>query len=310
MNDQNHQPVSLGSGFVVAPGMVVTNHHVIESSASGSVKLIGQDQNFNINGLLAVDHIRDLALLDVPGLNAPNVTISKAEVAVGEKIYPIGNPLGLEGTLSEGLVSGIRTVGEDEIIQISAPISPGSSGGPVLNEYAELVGVAVATIQGGQNLNFAIPSRYVAELLAGKGESQPLSTEVAEAESILDAMGSQKPTDGIIGENLIWDDKTDILGGFTYSLRNTTSDMIDNVHVLVIFYDKKNNPLDVFSQVYSTSPTYDASIPAGLAKRLHGSVDGSVKKLTTDPAKDNPYLYAMEPSTKVEIRVLNYDIVR
>ena len=70
-----------------------------------------------------------------------------------------GNPQGLEGTFSQGIVSSIRVLGADKILQITAPISPGSSGGPVLNEKGQVIGVSVATFRGGQNLNFAIPSK-------------------------------------------------------------------------------------------------------------------------------------------------------
>jgi hypothetical protein len=308
MEDENNQPYSLGSGFIVADGIVVTNHHVIDSTFGGKVKVIGEERSYRINGVFAKDPLHDLALLDVPELHAPPLSIDITEVMVGDKLYAIGNPLGLEGTLSEGIVSGVREFGKDRILQISAPISPGSSGGAVLNEYGEIVGVAVATLQGGQNLNFAIPSQYVKDLISNKGASEIIKGNKVTEKSFLANLESDKPTDGVLGENFIWDDSTDVTGNFTYSIRNTLKEPIKNVQTLIIFYDQAGKPLDVYTMTYESTTMFDGTVPSGLAKRLHGFVDASIKKLTTGPAKDNPYLYADKPKTKVEIRVLNFDL--
>ena len=94
------------------------------------------------------------------------VSLGNSDFAqVGETVYAVGNPRGLEGTFSQGIISSIRPVGSDKLIQITAPLSPGSSGGPVLNRKGEVIGVSVFTIRNGQNLNFAIPSNYVKPLL-------------------------------------------------------------------------------------------------------------------------------------------------
>ena len=93
---------------------------------------------------------------------------------VGETVYAVGNPRGLEGTFSQGIISSIRPVGIDKLIQITAPLSPGSSGGPVLNRKGEVIGVSVLTIRDGQNLNFAIPSIHLSALLAKPANLQPL----------------------------------------------------------------------------------------------------------------------------------------
>src|SRR5690606_1924183 len=76
MKDKNNQPYSLGSGFVVASGMVITNHHVIQNAASGSVRLNDQDQDYIINGFFSIDPLHDLVLLDTPGIDAPSIKIS------------------------------------------------------------------------------------------------------------------------------------------------------------------------------------------------------------------------------------------
>jgi S1-C subfamily serine protease len=84
---------------------------------------------------------------------------------IGQPVFVVGNPQGLEGTFSNGLVSSIRRFGDDYLVQMTAPISLGSSGGPVLNDEGKVVGVSVGMLQHGQNLNFAIPSEYLANLL-------------------------------------------------------------------------------------------------------------------------------------------------
>ena len=99
-------------------------------------------------------------------LNARPLKLATAALPpVGTKVFAIGNPLGFANTMSDGLISGIREIDHVEMIQISAPISPGSSGGPLLADNGKVVGVTTSGIKGGQNLNFAIPASRVADLL-------------------------------------------------------------------------------------------------------------------------------------------------
>ena len=168
MEDANGHPLVTGSGFFVEPGMVATNLHVVEGVLRGYVKLVGMNTTYRIQGIFAMDSRQDLALIKVPDVGAPVLPLGKSDgVQVGQSVYVAGNPIGLlEGTFSNGIVSGVREfrIGSKRI-QISAPISEGSSGGPVLNNKAEVIGVAVSTFRGGQNLNFAVPSNYLSELL-------------------------------------------------------------------------------------------------------------------------------------------------
>ena len=148
-------------------GIIATNLHVIEGVFKGYVKPVGIDKTYRIEGIVAMDSRQDLALIKVSNISAPILPIGKSDkVQVGESVYVAGNPIGfLEGTFSNGIVSGVREfrVGSQRI-QITAPISEGSSGGPVLNNKGEVIGVAVSTITAGQNLNFAIPSNYLSEI--------------------------------------------------------------------------------------------------------------------------------------------------
>jgi S1-C subfamily serine protease len=150
------------------------------------------------------------------------------KVAVGDEIYVIGNPQGLEGTFSQGIVSSIRKIGTDTLLQITAPISPGSSGGPVLDSKGEVIGVAVATFKGGQNLNFAIPVSYLSTLLSNIKPAIPLLGEVRSTQnkSILDGLGGRS-TEGVAGGAFVWKMETafaEIFGAeysFSLSLYST-----------------------------------------------------------------------------------------
>jgi hypothetical protein len=166
MNDSNGQPLSLGSGFFISSGIIATNAHVIEGASSGTAKLIGDTHTMQILGTVAVDRNADLALLKVAS-SAPALVLGPStNPAVGDNVYVVGNPLGLEGTFSAGVISSVRQIDEDSILQMTAPISPGSSGGPVMDGTGLVVGVAEATFSNGQNLNFAVPAFYLSKLLA------------------------------------------------------------------------------------------------------------------------------------------------
>lgn len=207
--DTHSQPVSLGSGFVLKNGLIVTNHHVISGASSGYTKLVGRSMKYEIGGIAGADVAHDLVILSVNRLTAPALPIGDSEqVATGDEVYAVGNPEGLEGTFSQGIVSAVRQLGQDKMLQITAPISPGSSGGPILNSTGRIIGVAVATFTGGQNLNLAIPASYLIALLARiSSEVQPLSRAAAKTEghSILERFG-EPGARGVIGENLEWED--------------------------------------------------------------------------------------------------------
>lgn len=184
MEDANGQPFSLGSGFFVRDGEIVSNLHVVEGAAKGYAKLVGQKTKYDLEGITAVDPERDLVVLKISARSQALPLGNSDAVQIGEPVYAVGSPEGLEGTFSQGIVSGIREVGTHKLLQITAPISPGSSGGPVLNGRGEVIGVSVATFRGGQNLNFAIPSSYLKTLLSKTGPAKALAQGKPVAESI------------------------------------------------------------------------------------------------------------------------------
>ena len=170
-NDQG-KLTSYGSGFFInAQGQLITNHHVIRSMAHAKVKT-HDGKTYPMSTILAVDQQADLALcqVDMPGGSPHFLTVTREVPEVGERVVVIGSPQLLEQTVSEGIVSAIRTdTHKGQAIQMTAPISPGSSGGPVINLKGEVVGVSTFFREGGQNLNFAIPGFRILALKPGPG---------------------------------------------------------------------------------------------------------------------------------------------
>ena len=157
-----------GSGFVVAEGQIVTAHHVVKDMQTGStVRHVSDETAHLIESVIATDTGHDLSIIKVPSLIAPPLSLGDSDVIwVGQHIFVVGHPEGYIGTFSDGLISAIRP--EDEpsaIIQITAPISLGSSGGAVLNEKGEVIAIATSGDPGGQNLNFATPVNALKVLL-------------------------------------------------------------------------------------------------------------------------------------------------
>ena len=176
MKDKNGKTLGIGSGFFVKPNLIATNYHVIEGAAKGTAKLVGKYITYNIEGVTATDKTNDLALLKVTAYGVKPLSLGDSDaVRIGATVYVAGNPKGLEGTFSDGIISSRRDTLTKERLQMTAPISPGSSGGPVLNRKGEVIGVSFMTLQGGQNLNFAIPSKYLKKLMEQSKPAKPLS---------------------------------------------------------------------------------------------------------------------------------------
>ena len=178
MKDINGLPLGFGSGFFVKPNLIATNYHVIAGAANGTAKLVGKYTTYKIEGWTATDEENDLALLQVSAYGIKPLPLGNSDaVKIGETVYVAGNPKGLEGTFSDGIISSRRDKYTKERFQMTTPISPGSSGGPVLNGKGEVIGVSVAAHRDldAQNLNFAIPSNYLKRLLTLSKPAKPLS---------------------------------------------------------------------------------------------------------------------------------------
>jgi S1-C subfamily serine protease len=173
--DYEGKSTGLGSGFFIAPTQVVSNWHVIEDSFRAEIKT-ASGETYHVKGTVALDKASDLALLqiDIPPNLIAALTMAQSGPVEGERIVAVGNPLGLEGTISDGIVSGIREIPDlGRLMQITAPVSPGSSGGPVVNMTGQVIGVTRASLKVGQNLNFAVPGEKVLDLKAGALKTLP-----------------------------------------------------------------------------------------------------------------------------------------
>ena len=172
--DDDGNQTAQGSGFIVnEKGEILTNHQVLRGAVQAKVKL-GDGKQYSITTILAEDQEGDLILVKacIPNDKIFPLQLSESIPELGETVVVVGSPLGLENTVSEGIVSAVRDIPAfGKIIQISASISPGSSGSPVVNGKGEVVGVATFQFTEGQNLNFAIPSERIKNLKTGAGKS-------------------------------------------------------------------------------------------------------------------------------------------
>jgi S1-C subfamily serine protease len=152
---KNGQLVQSGSGFFVGKsGDIATNFHVIDGIDSAIIKL-NNGATYQVIDVLNYSQGADIALLETSAIDSKPLPLSTNLPEVGEHIYVLGNPAAFEGSLSDGLVSARRRDNYGALVQISAPISPGSSGSPVFNKWGVVVGIATMVFEPGQNLNFA-----------------------------------------------------------------------------------------------------------------------------------------------------------
>ena len=167
---------SLASGVILAAdGYIGTNYHALEGADSVEIRFFSQPgnsvdyQTFNAVKLLYADSEHDIAILKVNANSLPFLACrapSESPARVGQKIYAIGNPKGLSNTISEGIVSALRSLDNQDVIQHTAAISPGSSGGALVDSNGDLLGMNSWQLADAQNLNFAIPSKYLLEALS------------------------------------------------------------------------------------------------------------------------------------------------
>jgi hypothetical protein len=207
VSDTNGKPVFEGSGFLVsADGRIVTNHHVIAGASSATVKL-NNGAFFPVEGIIAEDTGHDLAVIKVPGRSLPFLSLEDSDsLTVGQHVLAIGSPLGLENSVSDGIISGFREFEDGKNwIQTTAAASHGNSGGPLLVMDGKVAGVLTWKAGEGENLNFAAPSKLIVPLLE-KSTVQPLGTNSKTAGTSSTGLNKEK----------VW---TSLASGRDYRLR-------------------------------------------------------------------------------------------
>lgn len=191
VEDATGKKVGSGTGFCVSKdGRVVTNHHVIEGAA-GITATLSDGTKRKVQGSLADDKENDIAILQIEGQDLPALQLGdSSKVKAGDEVVVIGSPMGLSGTLTVGIVSAVRskgvpsdddkpfTKGRSWGIQISAAISPGSSGSPIMKRDGEVVAVAVGGLIGGQaqSLNFGVPIEIAKSMLVTLGPNSTVKS--------------------------------------------------------------------------------------------------------------------------------------
>lgn len=172
--DKEGEVLTRGSGFFIGKERdVITNRHVLLNAERAEIKTADK-KVYPIKKVVAEDKEGDLirVSVEVPQNTIRPLSVSDSIPEVGEQVVVIGSPLGLEQTVSNGIVSAVRDIPEfGKIVQVSAPISPGSSGSPVVNMKGEVIGVATFQMVEGQNLNFAVPAERLAKLKPDKGKT-------------------------------------------------------------------------------------------------------------------------------------------
>lgn len=170
--DAKGEPLISGSGFFIRPGEVVTNMHVIRGAHRVEIHTLdGKGRTYPVAGALAVDEEADLALLSVelPAERSRPLTMASTLPDEGEQVFVIGNPLRLEGSVSDGIVSAVREVPDlGRIIQITAPVSHGNSGSPLLNMRGQVIGIVTVKVTNGQNINLALGVARIISLTKDK----------------------------------------------------------------------------------------------------------------------------------------------
>lgn len=192
--DAKGEALISGSGFFVRPGEVMTNMHVIKGAHRVEIHTLeGKGRTYPVTGALAIDDEADLALLkvDLPADRSRPLPMTSTLPDEGEQIFVIGNPLRLEGSVSDGIVSAIREVPDlGRIIQVTAPVSHGNSGSPLFNMRGEVIGIVTVKVTNGQNINLALGVARIAALhgkesisfdqVAAKGKPGPQAEALAE----------------------------------------------------------------------------------------------------------------------------------
>lgn len=165
--DRNNILIESGSGFFIdADGKAVTNYHVITDAYSATIKTT-DGKEYNVDSVLGYDSVKDIAIIKIDGKGFTPVTIGDSDaVKGGQKVYAIGSPYGLENSISDGIVSYPNRVLEDGLtyIQITDPLSPGNSGGALINTSKEVIGITSSGYTDAQNINFAIPINEIKDI--------------------------------------------------------------------------------------------------------------------------------------------------
>lgn len=278
-------PYSQGSGFFIDQNTLVTNFHCVAGADAIEFKVTNNDKVYKEAKVVKASDEYDLAIIKTKQV-FPYVKVdSLGKEKIGSKIYAIGNPRGLEGTLSDGILSGKRDNDGIEYLQITAPINPGNSGGPVLNENGRVIGVATFTFKNSQNLNFAMPIKYLSKCTS-------LHERIPKVAQKKFGMNKSAVT--------ISNYHCPTFGNENFSLKNNTTDAIYNIYGIIV-YKTMSGDIFNFRPVY-----YKKVIPAGLAKIItRENLAGNYVYYKSLESYDH---YSNITKFQIEFRLISYEI--
>jgi len=288
--DENDQPLSLGSGFFInKTGDIATNHHVLEGSVKAIIKIL-DGQKGEVIEIIKDDPKLDLLIARTSMENTTSLPFGDSDtVIVGEDIIVIGNPAGLEGTISKGIISGIRKAEGIKFIQLTAAISPGSSGGPVFNLSGKVIGVATAYLDFGQNLNFAMPVNYLKNLKTTRIRLASLPKMTTKLE------GTGRDKTLVEGFDVYYGKASfgspSDLGWIDFSIRNQTNYTIKNIKLLFVYKNSKGEVISYSAEKFGGPILPKLALQFQHVHRVYHFFNQSSGKRCT-----------------VEIRILDYEI--
>lgn len=287
---------SAGSGFFVLPGQIVTCYHVIEGASSGSISpTLQPEAEYPIVGITAIDKDNDLVILKVSGVSGIPLAIGDRAAKIQDQVYAVGDPLGIPGNVTDGKITNIFA----NRLLMDANISPGNSGGAVLNTKSEVIGVVTASVGAQdakgqdidvQNLNIAVPSKYLAPLVENARVPKPTIKPLS-----VDGVTARHLTEGRFGTYL-------------FTVHNQRAEPISNLHCLIIFKDNKGI---ICSDQFKL--TTDSSFFAGEVSRVVHFPPHFDELLPDLSNNSNGISIPIGPRawqlmTDYEIRILDFDI--
>lgn len=280
-------PISQGSGFFINENTLITNYHVIEGASLIEIKLPTQKEVFKGATIIKASEDYDIAIIQTKQSFSFLQIDSTDSDNVGSKIYCIGNPRGFEGTISEGILSGKREYEGTDFLQITAPISPGNSGGPVINDKGDVIGISTFTYKSSQNLNFAMPIKYISKC------TDYVPKPKGRASHHLYGMDPQDVT--------MTDFNGFSNGNSSISIKNNTSESISHIRGIIIF-KKMDGEVFEFKNF-----SRDNVIPPGLA-HLYPINGIGYPYVYYKSIKRGAYDYYDYKQYQVEFRLLSYEI--
>ncbi|MDP2984689.1 MAG: tetratricopeptide repeat-containing serine protease family protein [Candidatus Latescibacter sp.] len=255
---------SQGSGVLLPSGKIATNSHVVEG---GSSYQVGRGKQFVSATIYAVDSDKDICLLDAKSITGKPAQLGKAaSLKVGVPVYAVGAPMGLELSLSDGIVAQLRG-GPPPFIQTTAAISPGSSGGGLFDREGRLVGLTTLYIEGGQSLNFAMPVEWIGEIKPGREPAAEGRSQTEWYKRVI-ALQNLKDWQGMLDWCRKWtksnpEDADAWFGlGFAYSNLKRYDDAIDAYRQALRINPEYADALCGLGIAYSDFKRYDDAIDA------------------------------------------------